>query len=267
MGATAVKTTSPLIKPIVAAQPDPHPRPLASSRSLRGEQCTSDKSSKKHTSVSHVSGYFEGRGEGRHWVSAQAARKAGKIAGGMVPPANATDKGAAAEIADGMAATKATARGTPQAAAQLPKGPVKRKLEQGAERERRAKLRVRASSDSEEDAAGNTQIEQRKPAPKRTIAQINALGPEITSQYSNAGDWKVYTDSLPSKASKGFKVYVSPSGDRLATMRGAREAGFEGEPGADPEGLEEVDRSQRVRMSCKQFKQTGQGVQRLTLRR
>jgi len=108
----------------------------------------------------------------------------------------------------------------------------KRKLEQGADRERRAKLRVRASSDSEEDAAGNTQIEQRKPAPKRTIAQINALGPEITSQYADAGDWKVYADSLPSKASKGFKVYVSPSGVRLATMRGAREAGFEGEPGA-----------------------------------
>jgi len=80
----------------------------------------------------------------------------------------------------------------------------------------------------DEDAAWNTENEPRRPAPKRTTEQINALGPEITSQYAHPGDWKVYADSLPSKARKGFKVYVSPSGDRVATMGRAREAGFEG---------------------------------------
>ena len=78
---------------------------------------------------------------------------------------------------------------------------------------------------SEEDAAATKQ----RSAPKGTDWDpLLALGPEITSRYVLTGDWKVFADSLTSKARNGFKVYVSPGGDRVAALRGAREAGFAG---------------------------------------
>lgn len=59
---------------------------------------------------------------------------------------------------------------------------------------------------------------------------LSTAGHEVTWKYSNAGDWKVFMDSSATKARNGFKVYVSPSGDRCVALRGARAAGFEGEP-------------------------------------
>ena len=53
-------------------------------------------------------------------------------------------------------------------------------------------------------------------------------GADLSAQYQNIGQWRVHKDPNDKQASKGFKVYISPTDEVFSSLATARSAGFEG---------------------------------------